>query len=71
MAYAVYSNTTRVQRWLDTLGDAKLQELAQIDRAYFEAPNGSDEEKTAKEIAKDWIEDHGGSRDWWGLIWHR
>ncbi len=48
-------------RWLSTLTQSEKDELARLD---YDSPNNDD----LAEITKDWIEEHGGERDFWGYL---
>ncbi len=52
-------NTVRV--WLTTLSKTEKEELARLDYQ-------SQLDLTAELIARDWIEEHGGERDYWDCI---
>ncbi len=49
------------KRWLETLTQTELEELARLD---YNSPN----DYVLADITKDWIEEHGGERSFWGSI---
>jgi len=51
-----------IRQWLETLTEAQRQELAAIDSTFKYGRKGSDD---VKAVTQDWIEEHGGNREWW------
>lgn len=49
---------TQTIRWFEDLPDVQKREFASIDIGVMETIG----------ITKDWIEDHGGDRNWWARI---
>lgn len=47
-------------RWFENLLDSQKDELASLDEQWY---GGGDDHNV--EVTKDWIEEHGGNRNWW------
>jgi len=51
------------KRWFLSLSEAQTQELCAIDYSRLQAT--SPEYINIRNVAQDWIEEHGGEREWW------
>ena len=51
-----------IATWLNSLPEHQLREFAELEEAWSHGfcTNG---------INKDWIEDHGGDRRWWAVLY--
>jgi len=57
----------KFMRWLESLSEEQKQELGSIDYPSGLVPSVRDQ-GSYREIAADWIEEHGGKRSWWWAI---
>jgi len=56
--------------WLDSLSLEQRRELGALDRQWSIENPDNDGHEIMREITKDWIEEHGGRRGWWGVVSH-
>jgi len=54
-----------LEEWLESLTEAEIQELGSIDFGYH---YNQKEAAVKQSITQDWIEEHGGEREWWRLF---
>jgi len=50
--------------WLNSLTEKQIQELGSMDYG-----SGGYDNRDIRPIIKDWIEEHGGEREWWIAIY--
>jgi len=55
--------------WLESLTLEQRRELGALDHAWSMAM-GDVDKYHIREITRDWIEENGGQRNWWGSITH-
>ncbi len=55
------NRTEAAKQWFAALDEQQKEELAALD---YDSPN----DDVLAEVTKDWIEENGGDRDFWGLI---
>ncbi len=58
-------NGLLVETWLGGLSTLQKDELARLD---YESVMASEDRETIRAIVKDWIEEHGGERGYWGYF---
>lgn len=67
----VKAEVMRAEAWIALLSDRDYKELRVM---LIEVPVKSDEDEakgimTEDDVIKDWIEDHGGDREWLGMLY--
>lgn len=53
-------------KWLASLPRPQYLELLQLEQTFWESQG--DDCYFHRNVNKDWIEEHGGIREWWGYL---